>query len=327
MIAITGANGLLGSYILRKLVSEQVPVIALRRKDSDLSQLKDLTRVTWREVDILNPVSLQEAFQGATTVIHTAAHVSFNPRLIKKIMEVNVEGTQNVVNACLSMHVPRLIHISSVAALGRKKGIVEIDETARWIESDLNTDYAKSKYLSELEAWRGVEEGLLVSVINPSLILAPTDWSKSSAQLFQYVWKEKRFYSDSKINYVDVRDVVEVVWQVYSRNISGEKFIASAGTIPIKILFNQIAARFQKKSPSIKINSLILNGVAHLEELRSRMVGSEPLVTRQTAKLTKENFYFQNHKAVNQLAVSFRNLEETLDWCCKHYLQAYTTNK
>jgi nucleoside-diphosphate-sugar epimerase len=327
MIAITGANGLLGSYLLRKLVSEQVPVIALRRKDSDLSQIKDLSEVTWREVDILNPVSLQEAFKDITTVIHTAAHVSFNPRLIKKIMDVNVAGTQNVVNACLSMRIPRLIHISSVAALGRKKGMIEIDETARWIESDLNTDYAKSKYLAEVEVWRGAEEGLSVSVINPSVILAPTDWSKSSAQLFQYVWKEKRFYSDTKINYVDVRDVVEIVWQVYSKNISGEKFIANAGSIPIKILFDKIASRFQKKSPSIRINPRILGTAAILEELRSRLVGSEPLITRQSAKVTKESFYFQNHKAIKQLAVSFRNLDETLDWCCQHYVQAYTTNK
>jgi len=327
MIAITGANGLLGSYILRKLVSEQVPVIALRRRESDLSHLNDLNHVTWREVDILNPVSLQESFKDVTTVIHTAALVSFNPRLIKKIMEVNVEGTQNVVNACLSMHIPRLIHISSVAALGRKKGSVEIDEAARWIESDLNSDYAKSKYLAELEVWRAAEEGLSVSVINPSVILAPTDWSKSSAQLFQYVWKEKRFYSDTKINYVDVRDVVEIVWQVYSRNISGEKYIANAGSIPIKQLFDQIAVRFQKKSPSIRINPLILSTAAFLEELRSRLVGSEPLITRQSAKVTKENFYFQNQKAIQQLAISFRNLDETLDWCCQHYLQAYTTNK
>ncbi|MBP9926921.1 MAG: NAD-dependent epimerase/dehydratase family protein, partial [Cyclobacteriaceae bacterium] len=137
MIAITGANGLLGNYILRKLVSEKIPVVALHRKDSDRSSLTDLTGVVWREGDILNPAALREAFEGATTVIHTAAQVSFNPRMKKTIMEVNVEGTKNVVNTCLSQNIPRLIHISSVAALGRKKGISEIDETARWIESDL----------------------------------------------------------------------------------------------------------------------------------------------------------------------------------------------
>ncbi len=327
MIAITGANGLLGNYILRKLVSEKIPVVALHRKDSDRSSLTDLTGVVWREGDILNPAALREAFEGATTVIHTAAQVSFNPRMKKTIMEVNVEGTKNVVNTCLSQNIPRLIHISSVAALGRKKGISEIDETARWIESDLNSDYAISKYLSELEVWRGAEEGLKVSVINPSLILAPTDWSKSSAQLFQYVWKERRFYSETKINYVDVRDVAEIVWQVYSRNSSGERFIANAGSLSIKSLFDQVAQRFNKKGPTIKLNRSIVTLAAILEELRCRVTGSVPMITRQSTKAAKESFYFQNDKAVNELKISFRNLSETLDWCCEHYLRTYSINK
>ncbi|MBL7876958.1 MAG: NAD-dependent epimerase/dehydratase family protein [Cyclobacteriaceae bacterium] len=327
MIAITGANGLLGSYILRKLVHEQKTVIALCRKNSDRSLLKDLPNVEWRETDILNPAMLQEAFQNVTTVIHTAAQVSFNPRMIQSIMEVNVEGTKNVVNTCLSQNIPRLIHISSVAALGRKKGMHEITETTRWIESDLNSDYAKSKYLSELEVWRGAEEGLHVTVINPSLILAPTDWSKSSAQLFQYVWKERRFYSETKVNYVDVRDVAEMVWQIYSRNIIGEKFIANAGAISIKALFDQIAQRFNKKGPSIKLNRFIVTLAAIAEEFKCRLTGGTPMITRQAAKAAKENFYFQNDKAVQELKISFKKLPETLDWCCEHYLRAYSINK
>ncbi len=327
MIAITGANGLLGSFILRKLVQEQIPVIALRRKDSDSSLVKDLTHVTWREIEILDPISVEEAFKDATAVIHTAAQVSFNPRMRKIIMDVNVRGTQHVVDTCLALGIPRLIHISSVAALGRKKGFSEMDETARWVESDLNTDYAKSKYLSEVEAWRGVEEGLAVSIINPSVILAPTDWSKSSAQLFRFVWQQKPFYSESLINYVDVRDVVELIWQVYSKNISGEKFIANGGYVPIKELFDQIAKRFEKKPPSIKLSPVILSIVARWEEFRTRFTGGEPMITRQSAKVTKENFYYLNHKAINKAGVSFRSLNETLDWCCPHYKQAYTTNK
>lgn len=327
MIAITGANGLLGSFILRKLVREQIPVIALRRKDSDSSLVKDLTQVTWREIEILDPISVEEAFKDATLVIHTAAQVSFNPRMRKAIMDVNVLGTQNVVNTCLALGIQRLIHISSVAALGRKKGFYEMDETARWVDSDLNTDYAKSKYLSEVEVWRGAEEGLSVSIINPSVILAPADWSKSSAQLFRFVWKQNPFYSESLINYVDVRDVVELIWQVYTKNISGEKFIANGGNVPLKELFDQIALRFGKKPPSIKLSPVILSMVARWEEFRTRFTGGEPMITPQSAKVTKENFYYLSHKATKNTGVSFRSLTETLDWCCPHYVEAYTTNK
>jgi len=327
MIAITGANGLLGSFILRKLVQEQIPVIALRRKGSDSSLVKDLAHVTWREIEILDPISIEEGFKDATTVIHTAAQVSFNPRMRKTIMQVNVRGTQNVVNTCLTLGIQRLIHISSVAALGRKKGFYEMDETTRWVDSDLNTDYAKSKYLSEVEVWRGAEEGLSVSIINPSVILAPADWSKSSAQLFRFVWQQKPFYSESLINYVDVRDVVELIWQVYNKNIFGEKLIANGGNVPIKELFDQIAQRFEKKPPSIKLSPVILSIVARWEEFRTRFTGGEPMITRQSAKVTKENFYYVNHKAIKTAGVSFRSLSETLDWCCSHYKQAYTINK
>ena len=111
MIAITGANGLLGSYVLRKLVAEQVPVIAICRANSDRKLVKDLAGVTWRVADVTDPVSLEDALQGATTVIHTAAIVSFNPRLRDKMMQVNKDGTLNVVDSCLALQIPNLIHI------------------------------------------------------------------------------------------------------------------------------------------------------------------------------------------------------------------------
>jgi dihydroflavonol-4-reductase len=327
MIAVTGANGLLGSFILRKLADEKIPAIGLHKKNSDYSHLKDLTNVLWRELEILDPLSVEEGIKGATHVIHTAAYISFNPLVQKKIMAVNVEGTKHIVNACLAQNMQQLIHISSVAALGRKKEIPIIDETSRWVESDLNTDYAKSKYLGEVELWRGAEEGLPAAVINPSVILAPSDWEKSSAQLFHYVWKEKKFYTENQVNYVDARDVAEMVWQVYSKKITGERFIANGGTIEIKELFDLMAIRFNKKSPSIKIHPRWVASFARLEELRARLMGRDPLITRQTAKITKENFSYLNTKATSQLGVSFRKLEETLDWCCNYYLQTYTTNK
>lgn len=327
MIAVTGANGLLGSYLLRQLAEEKKAIIALIRKGSDYSHLVDLPNVIWRELEILDPLSLHEAFKDATSVIHTAAYVSFNPRKRKEIMAVNITGTKHVVDACLSQGIHHLVHISSIAALGRKKETPIIDETSRWAESDLNTDYAESKYKGELEVWRGVEEGLDVSIINPAIILAPADWTKSSAQLFHYVWKEKKFYSEGNLNYVDVRDVVDLICNVHTAKIYGERFIASGGQVSIKELFDQIGIRFKKKSPSIKIPASIVSSFARLEEFRAGLTGNEPLITRQSAKATKENFQYLNSKATSQLGHSFRNLTETLDWCCARYLNSYTTNK
>src|SRR5688572_5591520 len=123
MIAVTGSNGLLGSYIVRKLFTNNIPFVALKRKGSNLTLLNDLKeKITWRDIEITDPVSVEEALAGVSGVIHTAAYVSFNPRKADTIFQINTEGTRNVVNACLVNNVKRLLHISSVAALGRQKG-------------------------------------------------------------------------------------------------------------------------------------------------------------------------------------------------------------
>jgi nucleoside-diphosphate-sugar epimerase len=270
--------------------------------------------------------SLVDALQGATSVIHTAAQVSFNPRARNKIIEVNEGGTKNVVNACLTTNVDHLIHISSIAALGRQKGFPHITEDSKWVPGQLNTDYAESKYLAELQVWRGHEEGLKVSIINPSVILAPPEQTKSSAQIFHYVMKEKLFYTDGQINFVDVRDVTEMIWQMHNQKIYGERFIANAGHTSFKNLFDQIAQRLHKNPPSIKMPSSLLSLLALMEETRSWISGTEPLITRQSTKVTKEHFYYSNEKAVKKFNLKFRTLENTLDWCCNGHLGAYTTN-
>jgi len=327
MIAITGANGLLGSYVLRKLVAQQVPVIAICRAHSDRKLVKDLTEfVTWREADITDPVSLVDALQGASTVIHTAALVSFNPRLRDKLLQINTVGTRNVVNACLELQIPTLIHISSVAAFGRKSGVARVDENTRWVNSNLNTDYAESKRFGEMEVWRGAEEGLSVNIINPSVILAPADWNKSSARLFYYVWKQNRFYTDTHINYVDVRDVAEVIWKLIELKITNQQFIVNAGSTPVKELLDQIARNFNRKAPSVKVSPQWAQWLAWADELRSRITGSEPMITRQSVRVSKENFFFANDKVKRELGISFRSAEETIAWCCQQYLYAYNTN-
>ncbi len=328
MVAITGANGLLGNFIFNKFISEKIPVTGLKRTQSDTSRLNSQLREDeWREVDITNSLSLTEAFKNTDTVIHTAAIVSFDPRAKEKIFQTNVIGTQNVVNACLALGIPRLIFISSVAALGRKKGINEINEETKWADSDLNSDYAKSKYLAELEVYRGQEEGLSISIINPSVILSTTDPNKSSAQIFKYVHEERLFYADGNINYVDVRDVADLVHKVYKNPTSGEKYIANSGCIELKELMAKIAVRLGKKEPSIKINPRLLQAAAWLEEMRCKLSGSEVLISRQSVKIPRERFIYQNQKSLNRLNMAYRSLDETLDWCCDYYRNAFTTNK
>lgn len=320
MIIITGANGLLGQYIARKFIAEGKSVAGLKRADSDLALLKDVgSQISWRDGDVTDPASLLDAFAGADTVIHAAAMVSFDPRQKEKIHDVNVEGTRHVVNTCLRLNIRRLIFISSVAALGRSKGLTTINEQTPWAESDLNSDYGQSKYEAELEVYRGQEEGLSVSIVCPSVILAPADLKKSSAQIFGYVMRERNFYSDALINYVDVRDVAEMVYRLYASNKNGERFIASAGAVSMKNLLEEIAVRLGKRKPNRLIHTRWLKVAAWLEELRCRLTGDEMLISRQSVKAGQEKYIYQNDRSVRELDIHYRSRSETLDWCCDYY--------
>jgi dihydroflavonol-4-reductase len=321
MVAVTGANGLLGSYIVRKLLEEKTPFVALKRKDSDTSLLSDVASgIQWRDADMMDPVSLEEGLQGVTRVIHTAAIVSFNPGRAREVMDINVQGTRHIVNACLEKKIERLVHISSVAALGRQKGQTFLDENNKWIGNPLNSTYAESKYLAELEVARGQEEGLSTVIINPSVILAPADWTKSSAQLFRYVWNQKPFYMDGYMNYIDVRDVADIAFQFLHSTVEGERFIASAGKITFYDFFSKVARFFNKKAPAIKPPRLVLYLVARLEGVRTWFTKAEPLITRETVRLAGAEFLYNNQKVRKELDFEFQPIDKTVHWCCQYYM-------
>jgi dihydroflavonol-4-reductase len=319
MIAVTGANGLLGSFVVRKLMEANVPVVAIKRANSNTSLLADLPTLAWRTADILDPISLQEAFDGVTGVIHCAAMVSFNPRDEKKLMQVNMEGTKNVVDACLIAGINRLLHVSSVAALGRQKNQTHITESNTWIDSSYNTVYGLSKYKAELEVFRGQEEGLKTIIINPSVILSRGNWDKSSAQLFKYVWRERPFYSDGTFNYVDVRDVAQQIHQLFFSELEGERFISNAGSITIKDFFQKLAVLLNKKAPAIKVSKPVLKALALMELWRSYLTGSTPLITRETARTADTHFTYANDKIKKALQCEFQTIDQTLGWCAEFY--------
>jgi dihydroflavonol-4-reductase len=324
MVAVTGANGLLGSYIVRLLHERKQPFVALKRKDSNISHLNDLVGyIIWRDADVTDEASLHEALSDVTGIIHTAAFVSFNPRNAEKVFNVNVIGTQNIVNAALAGKTKRLLHVSSVAALGRQKDQTEVDETNKWVDSTINSNYAQSKYRAELEIFRGQEEGLSTVIVNPSVLLGYSNWDKSSSQLFKYAWQEKPFYMDGSFNYVDVRDVASIILQLFDSTIEHERFILNAGSIGFKDFFDSLARNFNKKGPTIKVRKPFLKPLAAFESLRTRLSRTEPIITRETARLAGTHFHYNAQKIQKTLNFKFQSFDSTADWCCSRYRELY----
>ncbi len=285
--------------------------------------------LTWIEGDIMDITGLEKAFATVDMVVHAAAMVSFIPRQKKLMHKVNVEGTANVVNACLYSSVKKLCHISSVAALGRpevrQKGSrepVEINEGQRWTDSSSNSNYAITKYHAELEVWRGIAEGLNAVILNPSVILGEGDWHKSSTRLFKYIHDEKPFYTDGLLNYVDVADVSEAACRLLFSDISGERFIVNGGTIPYQKFFSDTASAFGKKAPRWKVSPVLAELVWRFEALRTFITGSAPLLTRETARAAQHHYRFNGQKLSSATGIVYRSLEDTLGRIAKSLKRA-----
>ncbi len=320
-ILITGANGLLGSATAKKFVEAGgFEVLALCRAGSDLTALKDIaSKITIIEGDILDIASLENALDNVDYVVHSAAVVSYAPKDKNRMFKTNIEGTANVVNVCLMKGVKKLCHISSIAALGKPNVPLKlsardtyIDEDQKWEDSPINSNYAKTKYLSELEVWRGKAEGLPIVIVNPSVILGESDWTKSSTQLFKYAYDEHRFYSDGNMNYVDVKDVIEAIYQLTTSDIEGERFILNGGTVSYKEFFQKVALLFNKKPPMKKVSPILTEIIWRVEAVRSFFTGKAPLITKETAKNSLMKFVYKNEKIREAINFKFTGFDETI---------------
>lgn len=311
-ILITGATGLLGSSLALRF-SEVAEIHGLKRESSNVALTAGFP-IQWHTGDINDFQSLEEALEGMDMVIHAAALVSYQPKDEKKLMKTNVEGTTNLVNAMLAKNVKHLIHISSVAALGKSPEIDSIDENHKWVESDLNTPYAISKYQAELEVWRAVQEGLQALVVNPSIILGKVGTGRSSTEIYNYVLEERKYYPSGSVNYIDLRDTVDLIFKLYEKGIWNERFILSADSISYKLFFEKMAAALGKKAPQEPVTETMLKlGLFFIGIAKSLGLSKSPL-NRQTAMLSQLSFHMDNNKLLKHIDHEFYSLEETFRW-------------
>lgn len=316
MILVTGSAGLLGNEVVHQLLQQGKAVKIMYNQT--VPALAGQPGITAVQCNLLDVVGLETLMEGVEQVYHCAAVVSFNPRQKHELFKINVEGTANIVNAAINAGVQKMVHVSSVAAMGRLRQGQTVTEAMHWTEETSNSQYGKSKYLGEMEVWRGVGEGLQAVVVNPSIILGAGDWESSSSKIFKSVYDEFPWYTEGVTGFVDVKDVAAAMLQLMDSPISGERFILSAENKTYREIFNLIAQAFHKKPPHKKVTPLIAAIVWRLEALKSRFSGKEPLVTKETAATALTKVYFDNSKLKQSLpGWQYTALEDTIARVCK----------
>ncbi|MEP6685073.1 MAG: NAD-dependent epimerase/dehydratase family protein [Parafilimonas sp.] len=320
-IFITGATGLLGSHLIKELLNQNADIKALYRTKIPFTH----ANVEWIQGDLFDTILLEEILAGVDEVYHCAAKVSFNPKNKKELFKTNIEGTANIVNTCLNANVKKLLHVSSVSALGRIRENKIITEAMQWSEEANNSVYGESKYLGEMEVWRGIAEGLNAVIINPTIILGAADWNNGSAEIFKTVYKEFPYYTEGVTGFVDVNDVVKVMITLMNSDIVSECFIISAENVSYKSLFDMIAEVFDKKPPHKKVSPFMADLIWRLEAVRSFFTRKAPFINKETAQAALAKVYFDNSKLLNVLpGFSYTSLKKSVTRIADELIQINT---
>ena len=315
MILVTGANGFLGSFICRELILTGHEVKALIREDSNTDRIDDIMGLMKIcKADLHDLPALDTCFSEVDTVIHCAARISFQGHDCDELIYSNVESTRNVVNLSLKYGINRFIHISSTAAIGRSRQEETLNEENQWQESRHSSCYGKSKYLSELEVWRGKSEGLNVTVLNPSVIIGRNTLGESSGLLLDYATQPHKFYPTGDLNYVDVRDVVKIALRFLDHTSDKDKFIINGGNVSYKDFFTRIAELVGIKPPALAAEGYKLKAALWGDQLRSLFTGSQRMLSREMIRTASSKLYFDNERIRTELNYTFIPLMESLKW-------------
>lgn len=322
-ILVTGGTGFLGSYVVRLLLSKGYQVRALRRKSSPMDLLGEhAARVEWVDADITDIVALEDAIQGVHAVMHCAAMVSFHPRDVTRMMQVNVEGTATLVNLALETGIQRFIHVSSIASIGRTKERPQLDETSKWVQSSGNSQYAISKYMGEQEVWRGHAEGLSAAIVNPAIVLGSGFWDVGSAKFFKQIHDGLKFSPIGQSGFVDVRDVARFMVHLMESDISGERYILNTENTLYRDFFKMIAASLGTKPPPIPVTPFLAEVAWRVEWLKEKILGASPMVTKETARSSVSTFFYDNAKSRSVFDFEYLPLEQTIRETGTQFLEA-----
>lgn len=329
MIFVTGGTGLIGSHLLFKLVEKGEKVRALKRKSSNLQQvLKTFSyysakaeayfdAIEWVDGDILDYCSLEELLVGVDEIYHCAAIVSFDPKDRVQMISNNVEGTGNLVDAAIENGVKRICHVSSIAALGRLQNGEPVTEETNWIPTKKHSAYSESKFFSEAEIWRGIEEGLDAVIVNPSIIIGPGNWESSSARLFKTIWDGLKFYTKGVTGYVEVNDVVDIMIglmeETHFDERKNQRYLLNAENLSYEEVFTQIADALEKPRPSVFASDFMAGLAWRFSAVIGRISGKTPTITREVATGKNEINNFDGSKIISTLDFEYSSVTDAIN--------------
>lgn len=325
MIFITGGTGLIGANLLLKLVDNDEPIRALKRKSSNLSSLQNFFKIhnkeekfhliEWIDGDLLDVTFFPEALENIETIIHAAASVNFDERKSQEIIETNVTGTENLVNAAIDKKIKEFIFISSIAVLDDVNPISKkIDEESAFNPNKKHSTYALSKFKAEMEVWRGSQENLDVIVVNPSVVIGSLDGKRASERIFKNQ-KSNHFAPSGGTGFVDVRDVAEIVLRLKSEKKYNQRYLLNSQNLTYFEVLNQVNTKYNQKTKQVSNSQL--KWISRFSQV-GKLFGF-PSLDKGTLEAITTFTEIDHQKIVKDLDYQFINIKDSIDYHFDYY--------
>lgn len=328
MVFVTGATGLVGSHLILELLRRETPVRALYRRESGREDAESLWEahgipaariqelLQWVQGDILDVPFLEEVLEGVQTVYHCAALVSFDPTREAALLKTNGEGTANLVNVSLVAGVATFCHVSSIATVdGTKSPLTESDP---WDPARTHP-YATSKYLAEMEVWRGAQEGLRTVIVNPGVIFGEGSWKEGSGAFFSRVASGLRHYPPGGTGFIGVQDVIACMLHLTAHGPYCERFILVAENTTFQSVLTTIADSLGVPPPHRELRQWQLEVLWRLDALRAFITKKSRLLSKHTARSLGAPSQYSSEKVMRATGYQFQPLEPVLQSCARAF--------
>jgi dihydroflavonol-4-reductase len=320
---VTGGSGFVGANLVRTLVAAGWRVRALVRGEAPT--LADVPHEPVRG-DLFSP-DLAGAMHGCDAVFHVAAHYSLWRRDRDLVMRTNVEGTRSVLDAARRAGVPRVVHTSSVAAIGVREdayGAYTPDESYQSPPEKLVGSYKKSKYYAEQEVAKAVAAGQDVVIVNPTTPIGPYDAKPTPTGdiIVRFCNGRMPAHVDTGLNLVDVRDVADGHIAAYERGRSGERYILGNENLTLRALLERLSAITGLPVPGVRLPLAIPLVYAAIGEYFLAPLGVQPDVPLDGVRMSRQRMYYDIAKGVKELALPRRPitaaLRDAVNWFHAH---------